>query len=116
MRGKTLAIEPKAPAKDNWKAEPKRGVFHWWDFRNQNSPVENTIQHQIEANPRFRIFIIDFYDMAILRPDNHIGNGDCLHWCLPGPIDAANAVLLHEMEAVASLSYYYYGSHSTETA
>jgi len=54
--------------------------------------------------------------MAILRPDNHIGNGDCLHWCLPGPIDAANAVLLHEMEAVASLSYYYYGSHSTETA
>ena len=102
------------PSNPWYKAEPKRGVFHGWDFRNQNSLAENTIQHQIEAHPPFRISIIDFYDMAVLRPDNHIGNGDCLHWCLPGPIDAANAVLLHEMEAAASLSYCYYGSHSRE--
>jgi hypothetical protein len=41
--------------------------------------------------------------MAILRPDHHINKKDCLHWCLPGPIDAANTVLLHELE-VAALS------------
>ena len=77
----------------------KHREFHWWDFRDQNALVENLIQNLVDAHPQFRISFIDFYEMAILRPDNHINARDCLHYCLPGPPDAANAVLLHHMEA-----------------
>lgn len=84
------------------EANPKRQEFHWWDFAEQNELAEHLIQNQRDTNPLFRISFIDFYEMAILRPDNHIGKQDCLHWCLPGPPDAANAVLLHEMKVAAS--------------
>jgi hypothetical protein len=30
------------------------------------------------------------------RADAHSGNGDCLHYCMPGPLDLA-AMLLHHM-------------------
>ncbi|KAK1291238.1 hypothetical protein QJS10_CPB17g00570 [Acorus calamus] len=53
---------------------------------------------------------VDVTEMALLRPDGHPGaymhpepfkdgvkervQNDCVHWCLPGPIDAWNEVLL----------------------
>jgi hypothetical protein len=79
-----------------------QNAYHWGDFASQNVLVEDLIQYHIKVN-QLRISFIDFYDMAILRPDHHINKKDCLHWCLPGPIDAANTVLLHELE-VAALS------------
>ena len=82
-----------------YKAVPKRQEFYWWDFADQNAMVEDLFQTQIRLLQGLRISFIDFYEMAILRPDLHIGKGDCLHYCLPGPFDAVNAVLLHEMEA-----------------
>uniref|UniRef100_A0A7S4AJ74 SGNH domain-containing protein n=1 Tax=Pseudo-nitzschia australis TaxID=44445 RepID=A0A7S4AJ74_9STRA len=84
-----------------YKASPKRQEFHWWDFADQNTMVEDLFQTQILLLQGLRISFIDFYEMAILRPDLHIGRGDCLHYCLPGPFDAVNAVLLHEMDAAA---------------
>lgn len=85
-----------------YTANSNRREFHWWDFADQNALAEHLIQHQKENLPGFQISFIDFYEMAILRPDNHIDKQDCLHWCLPGPPDAANAVLLHQMEVAAS--------------
>jgi hypothetical protein len=36
------------------------------------------------------------------RADAHSGNGDCLHYCLPGPLDVA-AILLHHMLVIGEL-------------
>jgi molybdopterin-biosynthesis enzyme MoeA-like protein len=36
---------------------------------------------------------MDGYDLLLTRPDQH-----CLHYCLPGPPDALNQVLLHELK------------------
>ncbi|XP_027913296.1 protein ALTERED XYLOGLUCAN 4-like [Vigna unguiculata] len=58
----------------------------------------------------FRLDIVDVTRLALLRPDGHPGpymnpfpfaNGvpervqnDCVHWCLPGPIDTWNEIFL----------------------
>ncbi|XP_061370179.1 xyloglucan O-acetyltransferase 1-like [Gastrolobium bilobum] len=59
---------------------------------------------------RFRLEALDVSKLALLRPDGHPGpymypfpfaNGvrervqnDCVHWCLPGPIDTWNEIFL----------------------
>lgn len=80
-----------------YEQEEFRQQFHWWEFKEQNQQVEEFIQTFITQNG-LMISFIDFYEMAILRPDHHISEKDCLHWCLPGPMDAANTLLLHELE------------------
>ncbi|KAL2349374.1 hypothetical protein Fmac_003374 [Flemingia macrophylla] len=62
----------------------------------------------------FRLEVLDVTKLALLRPDGHPGpymnpfpyaNGvpervqnDCVHWCLPGPIDTWNEILLEMMK------------------
>ncbi|XP_057448425.1 xyloglucan O-acetyltransferase 1-like [Lotus japonicus] len=62
----------------------------------------------------FRFEVMDITQLALLRPDGHPGpymkyfpfaNGvpehvqnDCVHWCLPGPIDTWNEILLQMMK------------------
>lgn len=57
-----------------------------------------------------RLKLLDFTQLSLLRPDGHPGpyrqfypfandenaqvQYDCLHWCLPGPIDAWNDVIM----------------------
>ncbi|XP_021888007.1 protein trichome birefringence-like 19 [Carica papaya] len=63
-----------------------------------------------ERGLKFRL--LDITDAMVVRPDghpNHYGHSpeekvtiaDCVHWCLPGPIDSWNQFLLHvvKMEA-----------------
>jgi hypothetical protein len=61
-----------------------------------------------------RFEVLDVTKLALLRPDGHPGpymnpfpfaNGfpqyvqnDCVHWCLPGPIDTWNEILLEMMK------------------
>ncbi|CAJ1965708.1 unnamed protein product [Cylindrotheca closterium] len=80
-----------------YEQEEFRQQFHWWEFEEQNRQVEDLIQ-QFIAKKDLRISFLDFYDLAILRPDHHMSEKDCLHWCQPGPMDAANTLLLHELE------------------
>ncbi|XP_015880469.3 protein trichome birefringence-like 19 [Ziziphus jujuba] len=58
---------------------------------------------------KFRL--LDITEAMVVRPDghpNHYGhradeNGtiaDCVHWCLPGPIDTWNAFLLHMLKKI----------------
>ncbi|KAJ0975814.1 hypothetical protein J5N97_017779 [Dioscorea zingiberensis] len=63
-----------------------------------------------EKGRRIRFEILDVMKLASMRPDGHPGHyihpyvmakgykgpfhNDCLHWCLPGPIDAWNEILL----------------------
>ncbi|KAL6631375.1 hypothetical protein ACP70R_028225 [Stipagrostis hirtigluma subsp. patula] len=56
-----------------------------------------------------RLRLMDVTKMMLVRPDGHpdrYGHGpgehegfdvDCLHWCLPGPIDVWNELLLHTL-------------------
>lgn len=61
-----------------------------------------------------RLQALDVTGMALLRPDGHPGpymypfpfadgpkervQNDCVHWCLPGPIDAWNEIMLDVMK------------------
>lgn len=65
-------------------------------------------------SPKVRIAALDVTKLAMLRPDGHPGpymypfpfkNGiqervqnDCVHWCLPGPIDTWNEIMLDIMK------------------
>ncbi|KAH7685707.1 PC-Esterase protein [Dioscorea alata] len=64
----------------------------------------------IGARNGVRMELLDTYHLSLLRPDGHPGpygtyrpfdsdmkkkvQNDCLHWCLPGPIDTWNELLL----------------------
>nr|CAN78560.1 hypothetical protein VITISV_013946 [Vitis vinifera] len=63
-----------------------------------------------EQFPGFRVEALDVTKLSLMRPDGHPGpymhpfpfaNGvkdrvqnDCVHWCLPGPVDTWNQILL----------------------
>ena len=79
-----------------------RKQYNWWHFASQNALVENLMQ-SYTRNHNLRVRFLDFYEMAMLRPDHHISKNDCLHWCLPGPMDATAALLLHEFQVVAAM-------------
>jgi len=57
-----------------------------------------------------RLKLLDTFEMSLQRPDAHSGpyrtfhpfakertgtvQNDCLHWCLPGPIEAWNDIIM----------------------
>jgi hypothetical protein len=59
---------------------------------------------------KFRLEALDVSKLSLMRPDGHPGpymhpfpfaygvaervQNDCVHWCLPGPIDTWNEILL----------------------
>ena len=65
----------------------------------------------------FMLEVLDVTKLALLRPDGHPGaymnpfpfaNGvpkvvqnDCVHWCLPGPVDTWSEVLVQMMKTMA---------------
>ncbi|CAM8882256.1 unnamed protein product [Rhodiola kirilowii] len=70
-------------------------------------------QEIIKQSPGVRLEVLDVTRLALLRPDGHPGpymnpypfadgpkervQNDCVHWCLPGPIDTWNEILLDVM-------------------
>ncbi|BAT99574.1 hypothetical protein VIGAN_10102900 [Vigna angularis var. angularis] len=68
----------------------------------------------------FRLEVLDVTKLALLRPDGHPGaymnpfpfaNGvpkvvqnDCVHWCLPGPVDTWSEVLVQMMKHMARVA------------
>lgn len=66
------------------------------------------------ALPKVRLAALDVTKLALLRPDGHPGpymypnpfaegikervQNDCVHWCLPGPIDTWNEIMLDVMK------------------
>ncbi|XAR71337.1 hypothetical protein NMG60_11028546, partial [Bertholletia excelsa] len=69
--------------------------------------VEELRRAEVEGKKRgLRFVLLDTTEAMVLRPDGHPNrygtkpkaNGtvaDCVHWCLPGPIDTWNELLLH---------------------
>ncbi|KAI4321307.1 hypothetical protein MLD38_034706 [Melastoma candidum] len=68
-------------------------------------PVEEfKVAEKVAIERRLKLRFMDTTKMMLLRPDGHPnfyrntsqGNAsiaDCVHWCLPGPIDALNEIL-----------------------
>ncbi|KAF7128896.1 hypothetical protein RHSIM_Rhsim10G0065200 [Rhododendron simsii] len=53
-----------------------------------------------------RFMLLDVFEAMGMKPDGHPQNkreaiADCLHWCLPGPIDSWNEFLLHMLKVEA---------------
>ncbi|XP_020114056.1 protein ALTERED XYLOGLUCAN 4-like [Ananas comosus] len=67
-----------------------------------------------ERGAMLKIKVLDVTELAWMRPDGHPGpymhpnpfaegpkkrvQNDCVHWCLPGPVDAWNEILLERMK------------------
>jgi xyloglucan O-acetyltransferase len=67
-----------------------------------------------ELGGRLRVEALDVTKLALMRPDGHPGpymfpnpfadgikekvQNDCVHWCMPGPIDTWNTILLEIMK------------------
>ena len=83
-----------------------RENYHWEDFKLLNDKVLETIdRHANNSTTRSgTIHVLDGYDLAIRRPDNHLGphNGDCLHTCSPGVSDTYNIVMAHQLRGIWS--------------
>ena len=54
--------------------------YHWHNFARQNIFV-------IKYMKSIGAYIIDANATSFFRPDHHLGPGDCLHYCIPGPVD-----------------------------
>lgn len=74
-----------------------------WEYRNiQVEEFERAKRYGEKRGNRFEM--MDVTRAMLMRPDGHPGefwgnkwmkgHNDCLHWCLPGPIDTWNELLL----------------------
>ncbi|KAL3688526.1 hypothetical protein R1sor_014835 [Riccia sorocarpa] len=54
--------------------------WHWGEFHRQNQLAAKIVEE-------FQYIYMDVDTMISLRADGHIGKRDCLHYCVPGPLD-----------------------------
>ncbi|KAL1189856.1 Xyloglucan O-acetyltransferase 1 [Cardamine amara subsp. amara] len=91
--------------------EPYEGkVLEGLDLDMRRIEMEEFKAAKAEAAGEVRLEALDVTAMSVLRPDGHPGpymyafpfkNGvpervhnDCLHWCLPGPVDTWNEIMI----------------------
>ncbi|KAI0512393.1 hypothetical protein KFK09_013032 [Dendrobium nobile] len=84
--------------------------MEYMDKEMRNIELEEAAAAAAAATAAVRVEVLDVTRMAMMRPDGHPGpymnpnpfeggvkervQNDCLHWCLPGPIDTWNEILL----------------------
>ncbi|KAK1415710.1 hypothetical protein QVD17_31495 [Tagetes erecta] len=86
------------------------------DYEMRQQEIEQVIsaKKSVENSKSFHLEALDVTKLALMRPDGHPGpymypfpfaNGkrervpnDCVHWCLPGPIDTWNEIMLDVMK------------------
>ncbi|KAJ1380811.1 PMR5 N-terminal domain [Sesbania bispinosa] len=80
------------------------------------TPVDEFKEAQIEARRRgLKFLMINTTEIMLLRPDGHPNNfghsrdknvtiNDCVHWCLPGPVDTWNQFLLYMLNIESQTS------------
>lgn len=96
--------------------EENERVLEGMDYEMRNKEVEEVEAAKKSAKKfkDFRLEALDVSKLALMRPDGHPGpymypfpfaNGkrdrvpnDCVHWCLPGPIDTWNEIMLDIMK------------------
>ncbi|CAM0913546.1 unnamed protein product [Alopecurus aequalis] len=93
----------KAPLEE---AEVSMGSIGWELRRVQSEEVR-----RVRRRSKKRFGVLDVTKAMMMRADGHPGahfdsrwnrNGsDCLHWCLPGPVDMWNGVLLQRLAEIS---------------
>lgn len=85
-----------------------------WDYRNiQVEEIEKAKRYRESRRNEFEM--IDVTRAMLMRPDGHPGGmiwekrgikdyNDCLHWCMPGPIDTWNELLLQKLRNTNALT------------
>ncbi|CAN0117528.1 unnamed protein product, partial [Ectocarpus sp. 8 AP-2014] len=58
-----------------------RGEYQWTTFGDRNKILQDTFRKEYGWK------LLHVYSPTHLRSDSHLGREDCLHYCLPGPID-----------------------------
>ncbi|KAJ1258749.1 hypothetical protein BS78_10G099700 [Paspalum vaginatum] len=81
-----------------------------WELRRVQSEEVARVRETTGTGSR-RFGVLDVTKAMMLRADGHPGGhydkrwvrnaSDCLHWCLPGPIDMWNDVLLHRIAHIS---------------
>ncbi|XP_077222950.1 TRICHOME BIREFRINGENCE-LIKE 27 [Tasmannia lanceolata] len=101
------------PKKEPYKEGEKE--LEWMDKELRKIEIEEVEMVKEEGNKHgLRFEALDVTQLSMMRPDGHPGpymypnpftNGiqervqnDCVHWCLPGPIDTWNEILLELMK------------------
>ncbi|KAI9277247.1 GDSL/SGNH-like acyl-esterase family found in Pmr5 and Cas1p-domain-containing protein [Phascolomyces articulosus] len=82
--------------------KPSPEPYEWNMFEPYNEVYSNWIAKQ-QGDERFQLLDVSFTDYrgdAHSRPDK-----DCLHFCLPGPVDDWNRLLYHEIAKLTFQSY-----------
>lgn len=91
----------------------KKGEYEGKDVDHLMHEIELKEFRKVAAErmeDRIRLKLLNTYNLSLLRPDGHPGayrnfhpfgedkntkvQNDCLHWCLPGPIDSWNELLM----------------------
>ena len=70
---------------------------HWGEFASQNEAVAEVVR----ARPN--VLLLAVASMTAFRSDSHHGGRDCLHYCMPGPLDAWVEALHRALWGVANL-------------
>ncbi|MED6168772.1 hypothetical protein PIB30_014292 [Stylosanthes scabra] len=100
------------------KEEIKLDGYILWTYMTQ---VEEFIEAEREAMKRgLKLLMMNTTEIMLRRPDGHPNNyvyghysskgknvithSDCVHWCLPGPIDTWNEFLLYLLKMESQLS------------
>lgn len=73
---------------------------------------EFSIAKKVAGENGLRLGLIDITDAMLMRPDGHPNKyghaleknvsliNDCVHWCMPGPVDTINEIFLYLMRMV----------------
>lgn len=89
------------------KGEAEIGEYFSKLYLNQ---VQELRAAEIEGKKKgLKFRALDVTEMMSMRPDGHPNNyrrppdpnttiADCVHWCLPGPVDTLNELLLHMLK------------------
>ncbi|CAN1151282.1 Xyloglucan O-acetyltransferase 1 [Linum perenne] len=97
------------------KTEPSQDkVLEGMDADMRKIEVEEVEYAKSRGNSKVRFEALDVTELSLMRPDGHPGpymhpfpfaNGvservqnDCVHWCLPGPVDTWNEILVQVMK------------------
>lgn len=70
-------------------------LFHWSHFARQNELVRELLRTKFP-----HVLYIDVAGVTALRPDGHAHPEDCLHYCIPGPVDVWWEFIYHAMWAL----------------
>jgi hypothetical protein len=62
---------------------PREGHRYHWD----NMPLKNRLMEDLINVDFPEVIYLDVTTSTLLRADSHMSEKDCLHYCIPGPID-----------------------------